>query len=334
MKIFFQSKKKILMVVGLLAITLTGCSVPRGQSGKTFVDSIYTIKEETVKKGEIDIPTDNEELIEKYGDLGDEDLINIPATSFSDTLSDEGWFQGLIVWPIAYLINFVADFSDAGVGIIVTTIVIQLLIFLLSIKNQVAAQRMQEIQPEMNKINAKYAGKTDQRSKMAQAQETQALYSKYKINPFGTILVTFLQFPVILGMYQATMRAYSVVTGSFVGINLAKTPIEGFKMENYWYVVIFVLMVIFQLLSFKMPQWLQKHRQKQSNVKLKEYAQPKKQPAGMAGSMNMMMYMSTGMIAIFAINWPIGMSFYWLVNSIVRVVQNVVVHKFFMKDTN
>ena len=119
---------------------------------------------------------------------------------------------------------------------------------------------MQAIQPEMNKIQAKYAGKTDDRSKMQQAQEMQALYSKYKINPFGTLLVTFIQFPVILGMYQATMRAYSVVTGSFQGINLAKTPIEGFNLGDYWYIVIFVLMVAFQLLSFKMPQWLQEHR--------------------------------------------------------------------------
>ena len=159
----------------------------------------------------------------------------------------------------------------------------------------------------------------------------QALYSKYKINPFGTLLITFIQFPVILGMYQATMRAYSVVTGSFAGINLAKTPIEGLKEGQIAFGVIFILMVLFQLLSFKMPQWLQEHRKKKQHVKEKKYAEPKKQP-GMMGSMNMMMYMSTAMIAIFAINWPLGMSFYWLVNSIVRVGQNLLIHKCFIKD--
>lgn len=57
--------------------------------------------------------------------------------------------------------------------------------------------------------------------------------------------------------------------------------------------------------------------QKEKNhVKEKKYAEPKNAPKGMMGSMNMMMYMSTGMIAILAINWPLGMSFYWLVNSI------------------
>ena len=104
---------------------------------------------------------------------------------------------------------------------------------------------MQSIQPELNKIQAKYAGRNDDRSKMLQAQEMQALYKK-------------------------------------------------------------------------------------NHVKEKKYAQPKQ--SGMAGSMNMMMYMSTGMIAIFAINWPLAMSFYWLVGSVVRVLQNILVHKFFIKD--
>ena len=389
MKDFFRNKKKFLLVVMLMVVTLTGCSVPRGQNGKTYVNSIYTIKDVQVKRGEVDIP-DDKELQKKYKDYKADDLITIEKTTFSDAI-DEGWFNGLIVWPIAFLINFVADFSDAGIGIIAATFLIQLLIFLFSIKSQVASQRMQAIQPEMNKIQAKYAGKTDDRSKMQQAQEMQALYSKYKINPFGTLLVTFIQFPVILGMYQATMRAYSVVakyagktddrskmqqaqemqalyskykinpfgtllvtfiqfpvilgmyqatmraysvvTGSFQGINLAKTPIEGFNLGNYWYVVIFVLMVAFQLLSFKMPQWLQEHRKKKLNIKEKKYAEPKKKGGnGMMGSMNMMMYMSTGMIAIFAINWPLGMSFYWLVNSLARVIQNIVIHKFFIKD--
>lgn len=228
------------------------------------------------------------------------------------------------------MINLVAAHTDAGVGIIVATFLIQLIIFLFSIKSQVANQKMQEMQPELMKIQNKYAGKTDDRSKMMQAQEMQALYSKNKINPFSTILITFLQFPVIIGMYQATMRAFSVVTGSFVGINLARTPLEGIKMGQWAFAVIYVLMIVFQLISFKVPQWLQAYHKKKNHVKEKKYAQPKKEP-GMMNSMNTMMYMSTGMIAIFAINWPLGMSFYWLVGSVVRVLQNIIVHKFFIK---
>ena len=78
------------------------------------------------------------------------------------------------------------------------------------------------------------------------------------------------------------------------------------------------------------PYCGRKNTQSSQHVKEKKYAQPKQ--SGMAGSMNMMMYMSTGMIAIFAINWPLAMSFYWLVGSVVRVLQNILVHKFFIKD--
>lgn len=330
MKKFLKSKKKILAVIMVMVFVLTGCSNPRGQNGKTYVDSIIAVKDVTVKRGEVDIP-DNKKMKEKYKDYDTEDEIKIKKTTFSAAM-DEGWFNGLIVWPIAQLINLTSSFSDAGMGIIITTFLIQLLIFLFSIKSQVASQKMQAIQPEINKINAKYAGKGDERSKMMQAQEMQAIYSKYKINPFGTLLTTFIQFPVIFGMYYATMRAFAVVSGNFFGIDLTLTPLEGFKASSYWHIVIFALMVIFQLLSFKMPQWLQAHRKKKNNVKEKKYAEPPKKASGMMGSMNMMMYMSTAMITIFAINWPLAMSFYWLVNSVFRVIQNVVIHRFFIKD--
>lgn len=330
MKKILLSKKKFLAVIMIMVVVLTGCSNPRGPEGKTYVNSIIAVEDTTVQRKEIDIP-DDKKIQAKYKNYDGEDEIKIKKTTFSAAM-DEGWFNGLIVWPIAQLINITASFTDAGMGIIITTFLIQLVIFLFSIKSQVASQKMQAIQPEINKINAKYAGKGDERSKMLQAQEMQAIYSKYKINPFGTLITTFVQFPVIFGMYYATMRAYAVVSGTFYGIDLTMTPLEGFKDSSIWHLVIFGLMVLFQLLSFKMPQWLQERRKKKANVKEKKYAEPTKKASGMMGSMNMMMYMSTAMITIFAINWPLAMSFYWLVNSVFRVIQNVVIHKFFIKE--
>ena len=107
MKDFFRNKKKFLLVVMLMVVTLTGCSVPRGQNGKTYVNSIYTNNDVQVKRGDVDIP-DDKELQKKYKDYKADDLITIEKTTFSDAM-DEGWFNGLIVWPIAFLINFVAD---------------------------------------------------------------------------------------------------------------------------------------------------------------------------------------------------------------------------------
>ena len=55
-----------------------------------------------------------------------------------------------------------------------------------------STQRMQEIQPEIQKIQNKYKDKTDERSKMQMAQEMQNIYQKYDIHPFGSMLITFI----------------------------------------------------------------------------------------------------------------------------------------------
>lgn len=297
MKRFFKDKRKLMLFTVFILVVLAACSSPRDpNTGQVYPEKL--------------ISTD---------------------TSFGSQLS-LGWFDGLIVWPIAQLINVIAGVSDAGIGIIVVTMLLQFATAALSIKSQVSSQRMQMLQPEMKRIQNKYAGKTDDRSRMMQAQELQQIYAKNNINPFGTLLVTFLQFPLILGVYQATQRAQEVVEGSFLNIKLTETPMWGIENQQWIYLFIFLLMVVFQFVSMKFPQWQQKQRDKKNHVKRKEYAEPKNSDNGMAGSMNMMMYASLGMIVIFAINWPLSMSFYWLVSSIARVIQNIVINKFFIKE--
>ena len=69
----------------LMVVTLTGCSVPRGQNGKTYVNSIYTNNDVQVKRGDVDIP-DDKELQKKYKDYKADDLITIEKTTFSDAM--------------------------------------------------------------------------------------------------------------------------------------------------------------------------------------------------------------------------------------------------------
>lgn len=296
MKKFFKDKKKLMLLSVFLLMILVACKSARNADG--------TINQEMVISLE---------------------------TTFGESIN-QGWFDGLIVWPITQLINFTAQYTDAGIAIIAVTILINLLTSVFTIKSQVSAQKMQMLQPELNKIQAKYGGRKDDRSQMMLAQEMNALYKNNNVNPFGSILVTFLQFPIIIGMYQATQRASSVLTGTFMGYSLETTPSEGFISGQWFYIIIFILMVASQFLSIKFPQWLQAYRKKHSNVKEKKYAEPKKQGNGMMNSMNMMMYVSTAMIAFLGFTWPVGMSFYWLISSLTRIVQNIVIYKFFIKD--
>lgn len=261
-------------------------------------------------------------------------------TGYLDCIGGAGGWFNIFVWPVAQLINIVASFSDAGIGIIVATLLLNLGTAAMSIKQQVSTQKMQLIQPDMQKIQAKYAGKNDQASRMRLAQETQALYKKHDISPFGSIITMFIQLPIIMAVYQAVMRAEAVYSGSFVGIDLTLTPMKGGfekllagEMGTALPVIsIFLLMALAQFFSMKLPQIMQKRRKAKMNIKTKDYANPKAGQNSMANSMNSMMYVSLGMIVIFAINWPLGMSFYWLISSISRIIQNVVIQKFFIKD--
>lgn len=294
MKNLLKNKKKLILLSVLLLAVVAGC--------KTYVDP------ETKK------------VFAEY--------IISTETSWGDTFK-EGWFAGIFIWPLAQLINFFGNLTDAGIGIIIATVVINVVIGAMSIKNQVAQQKMQMLQPELNRIQAKYEGKTDDASRMRQAQEMQQLYDKYQINPFSSILGLFIQMPVIMAIYYAVQRAEVVVNGTFLGVDLTRTPLEGIKEMNFVYLVIFVLMVVCQLISMKAPQWIAENKKKKSNVKTKDYAQNK--PAG-PDQTKMMMYMSTGMIAFIGFTWPTAMSFYWMISSIVRVAQNLIINKFFIKD--
>lgn len=325
MKQFLQKKAKLVFLCMLVLLTCTACANPRGRDGKTRADQIIASEETTIDASQINVSDIQDKATRKEIKKNIKDgEYTIQPTKFKDAMSN-GWFDGLIVWPIAQIINLIASKTDAGIGIILTTLLIQMLVFAFTHKSQMSSQRMQEVQPELQRIQDKYKDKTDDRSKMMMYQETQKVYEKYDIHPFGTMLITFIQLPIMMGMYYATMRAVSVVNGSFLNISLSGTPIDGFKTLNFGYIIIYVLMVIFYIVSMKLPQWLKKWQDKKDHVKVKKYAQPETSP--MANSMNMSMYFMTALICIMYISWPMAMSFYWLVSSVIRVVQSIILHQ-------
>ena len=250
-------------------------------------------------------------------------------TTIGDILANESWFSAFFVYPISQAINFINQYVGVVMSIVIVTILIKLLTLSFTIKSTVASQKMQIINPELKAIQDKYAGKTDNQSKMKMSQEMQALYSKHNINPFGSIVVMFIQFPIIIAMYQAVQRAAAVVNGSVFGTSLQTTPMDAFFQGVYLFVVIYVLMGVFQFISMKLPMFLQK---KFAPVKEKKYAQDdNKKPAG--PNMEMMMYVSLVMIMGIAISWPTAMSLYWLVTSLAQIAQTVFIQLKFINPS-
>lgn len=326
MRNLLKGKGKVLLLCAFILLGCSACSAPRGSDGKTKADQIISSEEIVLSADQVNVDDISDEAVKEQfeKELKENGKIVIPATSWGAAWS-QGWFDGLIVWPIAQLINVMASFTDAGWGIILATLLIQVIIFAFTYKSQASSQRMQELQPELTRIQNKYKDKTDQQSQMRMAQETQQLYKDNDIHPFGSMLVMFIQLPIMMGMYYATMRAASVIIGSFMGMSLSETPINAFQTGQIGPIIVYVLMIVFQILNMKLPQWLQKWQQRKNGVKEKKYAR-KDESNPMMGSMNMMMYFTTAMIAVMYISWPIAMTFYWMVSSVIRSIQQVFMH--------
>ena len=73
------------------------------------------------------------------------------------------------------------------------------------IKSTVSQQKMQLIQPEMEKIQNKYKGRKDQTSQKRMSAEIQALYKKNDVSMLASF-TTFLTLPIMFAMWQAVQR--------------------------------------------------------------------------------------------------------------------------------
>jgi len=243
------------------------------------------------------------------------------ATTFNSIMQSENWFTAIFVYPLAQLINkWVSGGMNVGVAIALITVIVNAVILLVTFKSNVDQLKMQELQPEITKLQKKYEGKKDETSKMKQAQEMNDIYKTNSVNPFGTILATFIQFPVIIAMYQAVQRAQAVATGNFFGLSLEQSPITGIKAGNYGYIVIFIVMIIMQFLSMRVPSYLTERRAKADAAKhFKKYEKIK-------SPMQNQMYFMIVFISFLAVSWPTAMTLYWIISSMVNVAKQIFLH--------
>lgn len=279
----------LLLVIGALFL-LSGCTAPTDENGKI-----------------VQITTD---------------------TTFSQIFESESWFNALFVYPLAQAINYLTPKIGVAGGIATVTFVVQALVLLLTLKSTVATQQMQMLQPEMNRIQKKYEGKTDDASKMRQAQEMQNLYKKYNINPLGTLLTAFIQFPIIIAIYQSVQRSAAVATGSMdiFGnvIHFEMTPWEGIMSGQFTYLVVFLIMAVLYFLSMQIPMLITKQKAKKEAEKHHRKPEDTKNPMG-----NMMYYMMIP-ILVLSIMWPTGMTIYWIISSLVIILRTLLVQYVFI----
>lgn len=109
-----------------------------------------------------------------------------------------GWF-GWTSRPLSALLHFFYSIvPNYGISIILLTICVRMLMFPLSRKQALNAQKMQELQPEMKRLAEKYKNNLEQRTKAQQE-----LFRKHNYSPFSGCLPIFIQLPVFIGLYRS-----------------------------------------------------------------------------------------------------------------------------------
>lgn len=119
---------------------------------------------------------------------------------------------GMIMGPVSQILGMIMDvlfrFTSSfgvlniGLCIILFTLVIKVLMFPLTIKQQKSSKLMAVMQPELQAIQKKYKGKTDNDSMMKMNVETKAVYEKYGTSMTGGCLQLVIQLPILFALYR------------------------------------------------------------------------------------------------------------------------------------
>ena len=143
-------------------------------------------------------------LLDHYEDQG-----QIPHF---DRAIDFGWFY-FLTKPFLYLLDYLGHlFGNFGLAILAFTVLLKFLTLPLSLKSYHSMAKMKALQPEMKRIQERFAD-----DKMRQSQEMMELYKREKANPLAGCLPTLIQIPIFFALYKVL----------YVGIELRQAPFFG-----------------------------------------------------------------------------------------------------------
>ena len=138
----------------------------------------------------------------------------------------ESLFHHVVYLPIYNLLVFLVDIipgGDLGLAVIGATIVVKLILLPLSLAAVRTQRAMKILEPELKDLKERY--KDD---KETQAREMFALYKKHNVKPFASILMLFVQLPILFGLYFVSQAALSEVDPallySFVAVPTTLSP--------------------------------------------------------------------------------------------------------------
>jgi YidC/Oxa1 family membrane protein insertase len=188
-----------------------------------------------------------------------------------------------------------------GFSIILLTIIIKIIFFPLTYSSTKSMAKMQELQPKIKALKAKYKkAKQDIGQRRKMNEETMALYKEHGVNPAGGCLPMLIQLPIFWGFFRLLV----------VSIEFRHSPfilwIGDLSVKDPYYVTP-ILMGITQFISQKMT------------------------PTSADPTQQRMMLIMPVIMTIFFMNFQSGLVLYWLTNNVLQIGQQYIMNRIMKK---
>lgn len=233
-------------------------------------------------------------------------------------------FNAVIYQPMYNGLVFLMDglslfgIVDAGIAVILFTIIVKLILFPLSKKAVRTQLQMRSIEPQMKEIKEKYKGESQK-----QAEETMKLYKENNINPFSSFILIFIQLPIIIALYWVFLKSGLPVINEGLLYSFTAFP-EDITMnflglidisQKSWILAGLAAITSFFQIRFSLP----KTPEKKENPSFSD---------DLARSMNLQMkYVFPLVIFFIAYTISGAVALYWTTSNMFTIGQELVIRK-------
>lgn len=301
-----KNKKTKFILLMLSILLLTGCTKNLKNSENKIVTNEKT--GQSVTENIICRPTD-EDMLKIYED-NNVDISKLPECKDFTPITDyEGLWTSFFVKPLAWVILKIGSLvKNNGLAIIITCLLIRCALIPVTRKTAMQSEMMKKAQPELERLEKKYAGKESTEDQQRKAQEMMMIYQKYKINPISGCLLAIIQLPLLFAFLEAINRTPAIFENKFLVFEMGTTVPKGIASGNYWYIILIILILGTTYLSFR------------KTLKDQSLSQQ-------GGQMKFTLYFMLVLIAFASFSLPTALGLYWIASSTFTIVQNLLVER-------
>lgn len=252
--------------------------------------------------------------------------------SFSDIIYPFEWLVAWIMYLWHGALTTIGLPEASGwtwtLSIVGLVLVMRAALIPLFVKQIHASRKMQLIQPEMAKIQAKYKGKNDPDSRQKMTEETMALYKDSGTNPFASCLPIIAQMPFFFGLFRVLNNLDEIGSGARGGIGpitqqvaaqAESSSIFGAPLSAQFLgtdgglsvkIVTVTLIILMSLTTFTTQYQLMRKNMPAAALE-GQFAQQQK----------IMLYLFPIIFAVSGVYFPIGVLIYWFTTNVWTMCQ-------------